>query len=103
MVEGPLSRTPSYGGGEGSAEGEESGFDLPSGTLRAVGGALARNPGLLQPVGFLLQPLSPLDAAGGRPGVLPAAGARQRDQGQVLHRLLFSAAEKPAEHAPGTS
>ena len=96
-VEGAFSRALSR---EGSAEGEEPGFDLSPGALRAIGGALARNPGPLQPVGFRVQALRPLEEGGVIPGVLPDGGSRPRDQLRV--RLFFSMTpEEPAEHTPG--
>ena len=86
-----------HGRREGVAEGEEPGFDLHPGALRAVGGALARGPAPLQPVGLLPQALRPLEEGGVLPGVLRNEGSRLR--GQV--RLPSSTAEEPAEHAPG--
>ena len=82
-----------------SAEGEQSGFDLHPGPLRAVGGALARDPGPLQPVGFLSQPLRPLEEGGVLCGVLPDGGRRPRDQRHI--RLPRSTAEEPTERTPG--
>lgn len=76
MVEGAFSLAPSRGRREGSAEGEEPGLDLPPGALRAIGGALARDPGPLQPVGFLPQTLRPLEDGGMFPGVLADGGGR---------------------------
>jgi hypothetical protein len=61
VVEGAFSLPTSSGRRERSAEGEEPYLDLSPGALRAIGGALARNPGPLQPVGFRVQALRPLE------------------------------------------
>jgi hypothetical protein len=105
VVEGALSRTPSRRRREGGAEDEESGFDLSPGALGAIGGALARNPGPLQPVGFLPQALGPLEEGRVLVSVLPDGGGRPRDQGRVRRGLLLPAqtTEETAEYTPGSA
>lgn len=103
VVEGALSGNPSRRRDERSPEGEEPGLDLSRGPLRAIGGALARYPGTLQPVGLVPQALRPLEEAGVISGVLADGGSRKRDQRRV--RPFFStplATEQPAEHTPGS-
>lgn len=101
MVEGAFPLF--HGERESIAEGEETGFDLYPGALRAVGGALARGSRPLQPVGLLPQSLRPLEEGRVVTRVLPYEGRRLRGQRQVRRRVPLSMSEKFAEHTPGNS
>ena len=79
----------SGGRGEGGAQGRQARRDLFPCALRAVVRALARRPGIPQPLGLLYQALGPLEEGAVGLGVLPDGGRGQGAQSRVRRGALL--------------